>query len=177
MNDLKLISSENISTVEYGGISRLELLDKLKMAGILLNEFANILFSSNLFNTTIEKCTISIVEISLKDLGFPAGATLPDIHERIKEYGFSECPLEAGPYLRLKYGNQEEVREDSQDRKNHTPPGCLTIFSKPLRDDDEFPKGFYLRKMEGKLWLRGYRCTMDYVWDPEDKFIFKEDFK
>ena len=173
MNESKLISSGNKSTVEYGGISRMELLNKLKMAGVLLNEFSNILFSSKLFKTSSEKRSITIIEISLKDLGFPVGATLSEIRERTKEYGLSDCPLEVGPYLRLKYVNQEEVLEDSLERKNHTPPGCLTIFSKPLLNDDEFPKGFYLRKMDGKLWIRGYRCTMDFVWDPNDKFIFK----
>ena len=67
MNESKLISSGNKSTVEYGGISKMELLNKLKMAGVLLNEFSNTLFSSSLFKTSKEKRSISIIEISVKD--------------------------------------------------------------------------------------------------------------
>jgi len=171
MKESKNVNSGNTSTIEFGGISKNILLNKLRESGIMMNEFSEIIFSSVLFQTSTEKQSISIIEASIKDIGFTKGATLSEISERIKEYGYADCPLEVGPYLRLKYTDQKEV--DSGNIKNQNPPGALVLFSIPLENDDDFPKGFYLRKMDGKLWLRGYRCSMDYVWIPEDRFIFK----
>ncbi len=170
MNAKNNINSLKISTIECGGISKSLLLNSLKESGILLNEFCEIIFSSELFITSTQKHTISIIEASIKDIGFTTGATLSEISERLPDYGFCECPLEVGPYLRLKCTEQKEV--DSGESKNQNPPGSLVVFSKPLVSDDDFPKGFYLRKIDG-LWLRGYRCSMDYVWVPEDRFIFR----
>ncbi len=40
-----------------------------------------------------------------------------------------------------------------------------------LRDD--YPKGFYLRVVDGRAWLRGYRCDDEYDFDPADRFVFR----
>lgn len=39
--------------------------------------------------------------------------------------------------------------------------------------DDEYPKGFYLRVVDGRAWLRGYRCDDGHSWSPDDRFIFQ----
>lgn len=163
----------NKLTIEYGGISKDNLLNRLRKSGIMLNEFAEIIFSSEFFKTSKEKRSCSIIETTIKDIDFPNGATMTEIKERTNEIGLFECPLELGPYLRLKYIDQKEVKEDTNNRKNLNPAGSLTIFSKPLIEDDNFPKGFYLRKIDEKLWLRGYRCSMDYLWMPSDRLVFK----
>ena len=81
------------------------------------------------------------------------------------------CPLEIGPYLRLNCQNQkEEVEPD----KNKAPKGSITIISKLINEHDEdFPKGFYIRKMDNKLWLRGYVCPMDYMWDKKSRIAIE----
>jgi hypothetical protein len=54
------------------------------------------------------------------------------------------------------------------------PPGSVTIASAPLASDDDYPKGFYLRRIKGVLGLRGYQSNAEHVWDAEDHFIFCE---
>jgi hypothetical protein len=166
------LSLSNKITLSYGGVSKSDLLENLQSFGVMLNDFARILFSSDLFKTSAQPGTIQIISLSVDELGFAEGATMPEIKDRIKILGLTECPLEAAPYLRLILSDQEEITDDLK-RKNQNPLGSVTIFSEPLIDDDDFPKGFYLKKTDGKLWLRGYTCSMDYVWKPDDKMIFK----
>ena len=51
-------------------------------------------------------------------------------------------------------------------------PERVTVASAPLCDDEEVPKGFYLRRIEGVLWLRGYQSWSGHVWSGEDTFVF-----
>ena len=158
--------------VEYGGFSKEALLERLRVQGIMLNEFAQIIFLSELFQTSNQKKSILVVELSIKELGFAKGATMLEIKDSLKNFGLSECPLEIAVYLRLMLISQKEIKVSNQE-KNKNPAGSLTVFSKPIIDDVDFPKGFYLRKIDGKLWIRGYKCSMDdYIWDPNDRFIF-----
>ena len=39
-------------------------------------------------------------------------------------------------------------------------------------DKPGFTQGFYLRRREDGFWLRGYKASLDYLWDPTDRFIF-----
>jgi hypothetical protein len=41
-----------------------------------------------------------------------------------------------------------------------------------LSDDDEYPKGFYLRVVEDVRWLRGYVGDDTHIWSPTDQFAF-----
>ena len=159
----------NFRKVEFGGLRKAELLAILENSSILLNEYANILISSNLFITSKTRQVVSVIEISIKDLGFSDGANLVEIRNRASELGLLECPIELGPYFRLQYLDQVEDKEIS---KNKAPKGSVTIISKPLLDSDDFPKGFYLRRINGKLWLRGYKCDMEYKWEPFDTLAF-----
>jgi hypothetical protein len=159
-----------VINLEYGGLCKSDLLMRLDSSGILLNDFAKTILSSELFKVSNQKQQISIYIVSIKEIGFSKGATIPQIKKNIKNYGLSECPLEIAPYLRLYLKNQKEIKKETL---NQNPLGSLTIFSKPLVKDEDFPKGFYLRKIEGKLWLRGYRCSLDYIWNPNDKLIFQ----
>ena len=108
--------------------------------------------------------------VTVEKLGFSGGATIEQIQQALKSYGFSECPIEVAPYLHLHLKKQIEIKKET---KNQAPLGSLTIFSKPLMKDDDFPKGFYLRKYQGKLWLRGYCCSLEHRFASEDKLIFK----
>lgn len=159
----------NLRKVAFGGLGKHELLAKLKDTSILLNEYANILFSSELFMTSGTSQTASVIELSVNDLGFPDGANLAKVRNRARELGLLECPIELGPYFRLQYLDQVEAKIIS---KHKAPKGSVTIISKPLMDSDDFPKGFYLRRIDGKLWLRGYKCDMQYKWEPFDMLAF-----
>ena len=82
------------------------------------------------------------------------------------------CPPDAGPYLRLALQSQA----DAPDRVlsgGRSPAGALKVASAPLSEDANFPKGFYLRVVDGQRWLRGFRCDDEYLFSPVDRFIFQ----
>ncbi len=160
-----------IRKVKYGGLSKEALLKRLIAENIHLNEYAMVLWKSDAFVVSPKEEVAEIVELSVQDLEFTDGATFEEIFCRIKQLGLDFCPLEIGPYLRLSYMDQEEEVETG---KNKAPKGSITIFSKIEKpEDEEFPKGFYIRKIDGKLWLRGYICPMDYIWAQEARIALK----
>ena len=60
---------------------------------------------------------------------------------------------------------------DSPDVPHQAPPGSITVVSDPLIDDD-VPKGFYPRRVDGVLWLRGYVSGPNHIWQPGDRLAF-----
>lgn len=166
-----LITTMNLSyrKVAFGGFDKNALLEKLNNADIKLNENADIIFSSALFSTSTSRKTASVVELTVNELGFQDGANLEEIKVRASELGLLECPMELAAYFRLQYVDQIEEVEIG---KNKAPSGSVTVLSKPLVDSDDFPKGFYLRRIDGSLWLRGYKCDREYRWEPTDVFAF-----
>ena len=161
----------SVRKVKYGGLGKEDLLKRLIAENIHLNEYAMALWKSDAFVVSPREEAAEIVELSVQDLEFINGAAFAEIFSRIKQLGLNLCPLEIGPYLRLSYMDQEEEMETG---KNKAPKGSITIFSKLAKaQDEEFPKGFYIRKMDGRLWLRGYVCPMDYIWPPDARIALK----
>ena len=164
-------------TIEIGDLTKLQLIQKLQQQSISLNEYAEILLSNDRFTTSKTKYNLETVELTIRNLGFPEGATMPQIFKRAKELGLDLCPLELGPHLRLKYLDQPEGSTGNFSQRQ-APSGSITIASEIISEDDDFPKGFYLRKINGVLWLRGYIADYLHVWKTEDHFIFcqRKDF-
>lgn len=161
-----------ISVVTIGGLSKAELLAQLQGNAILLNEAAERLFASDQF-TTAQTChALTTVELTVRDLGFPHGATTAVIYASAAALGLGLCPLELGPHLRLQYLDQPEGYWGQPLRQHQAPSGSITIASAPLTQDDDFPKGFYLRRIKGELWLRGYCAGPDHVWEADDHLLF-----
>jgi hypothetical protein len=159
-------------TVRVGGMSKHALLAELQRNGIQLNEYARNLFAHGGFTTSPVTSSIATVELSVVNLGHGRGATIARIHERAAELGLTLCPLELGPHLRLQYLDQPEGHLGHPPSKHRAPPGSITVASRPLTEDHETPKGFYLRRIDGVLWLRGYRSAPDDIWNPEDRLVF-----
>ncbi|GAB3251424.1 hypothetical protein GCM10027562_11480 [Arthrobacter pigmenti] len=61
---------------------------------------------------------------------------------------------------------------DSDLSIGRAPSGAIHIASEPLSEDVEYPKGFYIRVVDGQAWLRGYRCDDKYVWAPGQRLAF-----
>lgn len=150
------IAHRRIGPVFVGGLSKEQLLDQLLAAKIQLNDWAKVLFQSDLFITSAVRRPLELLETTVGDLGFPPGATMPEIHAKALALGLSLPPLELAPHLRLQYRDQTEECAVDQTTTNRAPPGSLTVASLPVSDDPEFPKGFYLRRVESTLWLRGW---------------------
>ena len=158
--------------IEVGGLTKSQLIQKLQQYSILMNEYAEKLLADDKFTTSDTKYNLQTVELTVGNLGFPHGATTDQIFKKANELGLELCPLELGPYLRLEYLDQPEGYSGNSLQRNEAPSGSITIASETLSEDADFPKGFYLRRINGVLWLRGYNADYLHVWNPNDHFIF-----
>ena len=141
------------------------------MHDILLNGYAEMLLDHAVFDRRDDE-EIDIVECSVGDLGLDGSAPLVDVFTAADEQGLTLCPPDTGPYLRLAMTSQANA-PDSILSAGRSPAGSIKVASAPLSDDVEFPKGFYLRVVEGQQWLRGYRCDDEYLFSPVDRFAFQ----
>lgn len=148
-----------------GGLSRAELRERLATSGVQLNAHAETLFSHPCFDEHPPE-TVTVVQRRVDDLGLPVGGTLPEVIAASLGQGLELCPAITGPYLRLAMTSQAQA-PDSLLSGGRIPTGALHVVAAPLSEDHEFPKGFYLRVVEGVPWLRGFRCDDEYVWPPE----------
>ena len=158
-------------SLRVGGLTRPDLQKALAVAGVRLNAHAETLLENAVFDTT-EAETIDIVRCSVSDLGLTRGASLPRILGGAREHGLLPCPPVTGPYLRLATPDQATA-PDSVMSNGRAPTGAVTVASEPLRVGDDYPRGFYMRVVDGQPWLRGYRCRDDHLWSPEDRFVFR----
>lgn len=158
--------------VRVGGTRKPALLDALEAQHVALNPAARVLFADSRFITTEVSSVIETVELSVAALGLLDGGTSAQLFERARELGLSLCPLELGPHLRLQWLDQPDGSVGFAPTQHRAPPGSVTVASRALSDETDVPKGFYLRKIEGVLWLRGYWCDDENVWNPDDRFVF-----
>ncbi len=158
--------------VTLGGRAKPELREQLRQASVSLNKYAEELFASELFIVSETCYSLNIVETSVESLGFPQGASMPEIQSKAANSGLGLCPLELGPCLRLEYRDQPEGKMEQLARTAQAPTGSITVVSASLVEDDAFPKGFYLRRIDGVLWLRGYRSSPIHRWSSNDRLVF-----
>jgi hypothetical protein len=158
--------------VAVGSLTKSELLASLSGHNIQLNQAAEDLFADPRFQPSGQAVDIKISARSVSSLGFKDGATYPQIVVRARELGMTECPLELAPYLRLQFMNQAEAVERVATKERQAPSGSLTVAAKPIAQADDVPKGFYLRRIDGALWLRGYWADFIHVWSKDDVIVF-----
>jgi hypothetical protein len=165
-------AADAFKAVRIGGLTKGELLSALEGAGVRINELGRELFAHPGFTTSPGRVTIWIEELSVADLGLADGARIDLILRCAAQRGLAPCPLELGPHLRLQDRDQPEGATGQPPWTHRAPPGSVTVVSPPLAEEDDAPKGFYLRRIDGALWLRGYRSGPDHVWSPEDRLVF-----
>ena len=159
-------------TVSIGGLSKSELLAALREHDVQLNQAAETLFADPRFTTLGARHVVEIAALSVAELGFGEGATHGQLIARAFESGLVECPLELGPHLRMQFRNQPDGADAKPLTRGRAPPGSITIASSPLDDSDETAKGFYLRRADSVLWLRGYWSWPGHVWSPDAVLVF-----
>ncbi len=167
-----MISAEKVDgfVVRAGGHSRAEVQRFLHTADVLLNVHAETLLAHPAFDNPVRQ-NLRIVERTVEELGFAHGAVQSQIFSAARNHGLALCPLVTGPYLRLAMMGQPNA-PDSVLSAGRAPTGAIHVASEPLSEDVEYPKGFYLRVVDGQAWLRGYRCDDTYVWAPDHRLAF-----
>lgn len=157
--------------VLIGGVSKPGLLSRLEAAAVRLNDLAHVLFADPRFTSLPAQSRVETVELTVADLGLPRGGTYAAILQQAFARGLAACPLELGPHLRLQYLDQPESPPAVRAPRNRAPPGSLTVVSQAVAADEDAPQGFYLRRISGSLWLRGYRSCPGHLWSPEDRLL------
>lgn len=146
-------------TITHGGISKDVLIDQLVKQGVQFNVYANTLFADPAFIISESIETVNLVKVNLSDLGLTKPSLYKDIIASAEAMGLKQCPLSLGAFLRLQFMEQVEGP-------------YITIASVKTKQDEEYPNGLYVRKLDDIMWLRGYRSTQDYEWPVESEFFF-----
>jgi len=131
-----------VKSIEIGGLTKWQLIQKLQEHSISMNHYGEQLLSDDQFITSETKYSLNTVELAVRNLGFPDGATMPQLIKQANKLGLELCPLEVGPYVRLEYLDQAEGDLGNSLQQHQAPSGSITIASEIIRDDDDFPKGF-----------------------------------
>jgi hypothetical protein len=149
---------DRAQSLVMGGQSKAELLSALSAHGIQCNTYAQILFDDPNFTVSAHSHCVVVTDVTVEELGL-AAATSADIFTKARSAGLELCPLELAPYLRIQFLHQPEGP-------------YLTVASAQTTNDAAYPNGFYLRRLGGTLWLRGYRADAEYQWEPDSRFVF-----
>lgn len=146
--------------IQIGGLTKQELQQQLRSCQVGMNRYAQILFDDPDFAPAPAPIEVTVVFVSLSDVGLDQGARYDEIVAAASALGLDQCPLEVGPHLRLQYVNQPEGP-------------YLTVASPARSDDPDDPNGFYLRHVDGRLWLRGYEAAASELFEPDfSRFAF-----
>ena len=91
--------------------------------------------------------------------------------------GLALCPPQLDPHFRLHDREQPAGDWERPVRQHQAPSGSITIATIPiasvlLTPADALPKGFYVRRIQGELWLCGYRAGPGHVWAADDPLLF-----
>ena len=145
--------------VELGRLDPESLRQALVDAGVLFNTYATRLFDEGLVAPSPARTPVRVVVRSAAELGAPEGDTLDGLIERARTSGLVPGPLELAAYLRLAWLDQ--------------PLGVrVTVPSLRPTPDETAPRGFYLRRDEHGIWLRGYVASDDWVFPPTEALAF-----
>jgi hypothetical protein len=147
-------------------------MQRFAAGGIQVNPIGIELFNDPRFTVRPVREWMPIACLTVADLGLPHGGTYREVVRAAAALRLIECPLEAGPHLRLAFRGQPEGFVGRPSSRNTAPPGAITVASAALDDEDSTPKGFYLRVIDGVPWLRGYRSWDGHLWNPHDAFVF-----
>ena len=145
---------------------------QLERAGVRLNAFAQDLFRDPQFTTAPSVHRVEVIGTTVGELGLPDGGTYAQVLEQARLQGLAVCPLELAPHLRLQWSSQLESPNEGTALKRGAPHGALTVASAAPPDEQDVPWGFYLRRFDGNVWLRGYRSWSGHVRSSEDRIAF-----
>jgi hypothetical protein len=153
-----MIQFEIFREIFVGGLTKVQLIQKLVDKGIQFNSYANILFDHPQFVPSKNIQKVKLVKASLCELGLSENCSLKEFENQIFSLELKLCPLYLAAFLRLDYLDQEIGP-------------YLTIASKKVESSENYPNGFYIRNFEKTLWLRGYRADGFADWPDRNEFI------
>jgi len=119
---------------------------------------------------------VSIVILSIADLGFPDGATTSEIigTQHDADYDGNSAPYTAGrgSQLGLALCSPEVAAHYRLEYKDQPLHEKLYVAMKPIASSDDKPRIFVLKYNAEGLSLDAALARPDTEWYPEDKFMF-----
>jgi hypothetical protein len=103
---------------------------------------------------------IKLVSFSVRQLGFPNGATLQEIYDKAQSMGLELCPPQVGPELRLSYTDQPNGE-------------YLVIAMETITGADGDPGLFFVNRDDSGPWLDHNDGGLDFRWFGFDRFVFR----
>jgi len=147
-------------SVEIGGKSAQELIREMEQAHINISNYAKSMLENREFVPGKQSEEMTLIRLTVADLGFRTGATTEKIYERAEALGLELVPPDGGPHYRLKYQNQ--------------PLGeWVYMGMKQMADSGGNPSVFRLGRRGDGLWLGRPWASARYGWSPYDKFVFR----
>ncbi len=122
--------------------------------------WANNILGKPAFNVSATEKEISLVNLSVVELGFKNGATYRGICERAKNLGLDLCPAEVGPALREQYTDQ--LKDE-----------CVIVAMEPIIVSGDGLNIFSVGRGEGDAWLDIYCGTPCNFFAGFYRFVFR----
>lgn len=143
-----------------GGKTKPELIKELKEKKINISDCAKQMMDNKDFTTSKQPEKIILICLTVKDLGFPNGATTKQTYDKAEKLGLELCPAETGPNLRLNYLDQ-------------LPGNRCYIGMKQITDSGGVPRVFELdRNVDGR-WLSDCWASPVGRWRSGREFVFR----
>ena len=142
--------------IEIGGKTKDDLKAELTEKKIYVSDWANQLLDSKDFTVLESTETYDLVRLTVKDLGFPNGATTDEIYRRALDLGLDLCPAEVGPNLRLSNSGDD----------------WMYIAMKQIADRDGYPGVFDLGRGGDALGLHAGGARPTRGWGSGNQFVF-----
>lgn len=150
---------EVFKEITIGGVTKAQLLQQLSDKGIQFNKYAGALFDHPDFLPPSHIERVKLVKLSLSNLGLRDTCSNEEFEAQVFALKLKLCPIYLAAFLRLQYLDQIEGP-------------YLTIASKKLKMNEDYPNGFYIRNYDKALWLRGYVADGFADWPAPNEFIF-----
>ncbi len=149
-------------TLTIGGMTSDQLQKELETKKIGVGSFSKSMMRNKDFETKATPEDLSLIRLTVADLGFSDGATTDEIYAKAKSLGLKLCPSETGQYLLLKYKNH--ISYDSSE--------WFYIGMKPISDADGYKNIFVLGMDGNDSFLSARPAGSDDGWSIDRKFAF-----
>ena len=149
--------------VAIGVKNKAQLKQELDAKNIHIYDWANDLLESKDFTTLKTPEQANLARLTVKDLGFPQGATTDEIYQRAQELGLELCPAEVGPHFRLSYTGRD---------LSYTGRDWIGIGMKQIVDRGGYPGVFSLGTDSALLALDANGARPGDGWGPGGGFVF-----
>jgi hypothetical protein len=148
-------------SVEVGGKSAEQLISEMEAANINIYDYAkSMLLNKKEFIPTPNPEDLTLIRLTVADLGFRTSATTDQIYERAQQLGLELCPPDTGPNYRLQYRNQP-LNE------------WFRIGMKQITGSGGRPNVFSLGRDDDGLWLGNGWADPGSTWRPDGEWCFR----